>query len=101
MPGIHQLHMPQQLNPLVVTYSTHSTSKYTIDFQLGTSTHIAQDLGAMPPLVNVHQGVSSHQRMSGEFFFSSLTNIIGISFFILANTILFQGSTTQLPEKCT
>jgi hypothetical protein len=87
MSGIHQLHMPRQLNPLAMTYSTHSASKYTIIFQLGTSTHIAQDLKAMPHLVNVQQGVISSKKAGGKFF-SSCTNMIGISFFILSNTSL-------------
>jgi hypothetical protein len=56
------------LNPLAMTYSAYSASKYTIIFQLGTFTHIAQELRAMPHLVNVQQGVSSHQRKPGENF---------------------------------
>ena len=48
MSGIHQQYMPRQLNLLIVPYSSHSSSKYTTVSQLGTSTHIAQDLGAMP-----------------------------------------------------
>jgi hypothetical protein len=68
MSGINQLHMPQQLNPLAVTYSANRASKYTIIFELGTTTHIAQHLRAMPHLVNVQQGVSSHQRKPKEIF---------------------------------
>jgi hypothetical protein len=56
------------IEPLAMTYSAHSASKYTITFQLGTSTHITQDLGEMPRLVNVQKGVSSHQRKLGEIF---------------------------------
>ena len=68
MVGIHLQYMPLQWNLLVLPYSSHSALKCTAAFQLGTSTHTTQDLGAAPPQANVQEGASSHQKEQGEIF---------------------------------